>query len=83
MPLSWEEVIHALKHMHPQKVAGPDDMHAYFFYKYLHLVGDDVVLFALKVLNDGLDLLAVNHTYISLILKIQNPTVMAHYWAHY
>lgn len=28
---------------------------------------DDVVLFELKVLNEGLDLSSINHTHISLI----------------
>lgn len=52
----WEEVLHAIKHMHLQKALGPNNMRAFYIKKYWHIIGDDVVVFALKVLNWGLDL---------------------------
>lgn len=37
------------------------------------------MIVALKVLNDSLDILAINQTYISLVLKVKNPTMVAHF----
>lgn len=69
VPYSWEEGIDALKYMHLQNAPGPDGIHACSFQKYWHIIGEDVALFALKVLNQGLDLFVINHTYISHVLK--------------
>lgn len=78
MPFSREEVISALKNMHPQKVPGLDSVHACFFQQYWQVVKDNV-FFAVKVLNEGLDLSTINHAHISLVLKIKSPTMISHY----
>lgn len=36
-------------------------------------------VFALKVLNEDLDIVAINHTHIALIPKISNPGLITHF----
>lgn len=67
------------KQMQPQKSLRPNVMHVYFFQKFWHIVGKDVVFLALKVLNEGLDIAAINLTYVSLIPKTNNPSLMSHF----
>lgn len=78
-PFTKEEVISAIKHMYLEKAPCPDDMHALFFQIFWHFIGDDSFFFALEVLNEGLDIQAINHIHITLILKISNPTLMSHF----
>lgn len=49
------------------------------FKKFWHIVGHNVSLFAPKILNKGMALHAINRTFISLIPKIKDSTLMAHY----
>uniref|UniRef100_A0A2N9F204 Reverse transcriptase domain-containing protein n=1 Tax=Fagus sylvatica TaxID=28930 RepID=A0A2N9F204_FAGSY len=70
------EVVAALKQMAPLKAPGPDGLPPLFFQKYWHLIGDEVTEAVLTCLNTGKILKAINHTYITLIPKIQNPEVV-------
>ena len=67
------EVAVALKQMAPLKAPRPDGLPPLFYHKYWHLTGDEVTKAALTCLNTGKILQAVNHTYITLIPKVQNP----------
>uniref|UniRef100_A0A2N9FN80 Protein kinase domain-containing protein n=1 Tax=Fagus sylvatica TaxID=28930 RepID=A0A2N9FN80_FAGSY len=67
------EVAVALKQMAPLKAPGPDGLPPLFYHKYWHLIGDEVTKAVLTCLNTGKILQATNHTYITLIPKIQNP----------
>uniref|UniRef100_A0A2N9GI95 Reverse transcriptase domain-containing protein n=1 Tax=Fagus sylvatica TaxID=28930 RepID=A0A2N9GI95_FAGSY len=67
------EVVAALKQMAPLKAPGPDGLPPLFFQKYWHFIGDEVTEAVLTCLNSGKILKAINHTYITLIPKIQNP----------
>lgn len=42
-----EEIFTALKEMHPTKAPGPDGMPAFFFQRYFHIVGREVISFCL------------------------------------
>jgi hypothetical protein len=68
-----EEVDVALKQMAPLKAPGPDDLPPIFYQQYWHLIGKDVTTAVLTCLNSGKILKAINHTYITLIPKVQNP----------
>ncbi|KAL8150836.1 hypothetical protein V2J09_020644 [Rumex salicifolius] len=48
-----EEVIKALKQIHPFKSPGPDDMCALFFHTYWDIIGDEITEEILCVLNGG------------------------------
>lgn len=60
--------------MQPQKSLGPaDGIRVCSFQRFWHIVGEDVVLFSLKVLNEGLDITAINQTHIALAPKLTSP----------
>ena len=71
-PYTVVEVKRALFQMHPSKLLGPDDMSHFFFQKYWHIVGLDVIEAILLVLNSGHMLHKMNYTHIVLIPKKKN-----------
>ena len=73
-PFSALEVKQSLKQMKPLKAPGPDGMPPLFFKSYWSIVGNDVIEAALSVLNNGVMPANINHTFISLIPKINAPT---------
>ena len=71
-----EEVIAALKQLHPTKSPGPDGMSALFFQKYWNIVGNNVINLVLNVLNSDMPMVEINNTNIALIPKNKNPQRM-------
>ena len=72
-PFSSEEVCQAIREMAPLKAPGPDGMPPLFFQTYWTEVGMDVTQAVLSCLNSGSILKSINHTFIALIPKINNP----------
>ena len=69
-----DEVVSALKQMHPTKSPGPDGMSPIFFnQKYWDIVGSDVINCVLDALNVDVLPSGLNETYICLIPKVKNP----------
>ena len=68
-----EEVVFALKQLHPTKSPGPDGMLALFFQKYWSIVGTNVLNMVLNVLNSCMSLSEINRTNIALVPKTNNP----------
>ena len=68
-----EEIKVGLFQMGPTKAPGPDSMNAFFYQKFWHIVGDDVVSVVLYFLNNGNMLPEINHTNIVLTPKVKNP----------
>ena len=64
-----EEILTALKQMHPDKASGPDNFSALFFQKYWNMMGNKVVAACLDVLNNGAEVGNLNETYVVLIPK--------------
>lgn len=60
--------------MHPLRAPGPDGLPALFFQKYWHIVGSEVITFALGILNEAKSPECINKTFIALILKCKNPS---------
>ena len=69
-----EEVIAALKQLHPTKSLGPDGMSALFFQKYWNIVGNNVTNLVLNVLNSNMPMVEINKTNIALVPKKQESS---------
>ncbi|KAA3490135.1 reverse transcriptase [Gossypium australe] len=74
-----EEVWAALKSMGPTKALGSDGFPALFFQRYWHIVGKEVLMFCLGILNRNKDFDLVNVTEIVLIPKIPNPSTLVNF----
>ena len=72
-----EEVASAIKEMAPLKAPGLDGMPPLFYQSYWPDVGMEVTQVVLSYLNSGSILRSINHTFISLILKVKNPEKVA------
>ena len=69
----------ALFQMGPTKASGPDGMNAFFYQKFWHVVGNNIVLAVLDFLNNGNMLPDIKHTNIVLIPKVKNPERMSEF----
>jgi len=72
-PFNSHEVWRVLKSMSPFKAPGPDGFHAIFFQRYWNLVGNDVTTTVLEILNGRLHPGRLNHTFLTLIPKVEHP----------
>jgi hypothetical protein len=73
-PFQRQEMDYAIKQMAPLKASGLDGMSPIFYQNFWDSVGNDVSSAILSCLNSGSILKSINHTYITLIPKKQNPT---------
>lgn len=78
-PFILTEIQVALNQMGPLKFPGPDGFNAGFFQTYWYIVRLDVILAALKFLNEGQMDVGINYTYLVLIPKIINPSIASDY----
>ena len=74
-----EQVLAALKQMHPTKALGPNGMSAIFFQKYWDVIGNNVTSMVLNVLNCNKSIVEINKTNITLVPKTKSPTKMTEY----
>ena len=74
-----EEVLSALKQLHPYKSPSPDSMSALLFQKYWSIVGNNVTNLVLNVLNSGMSMAEINKTNIALVPKCKNPLRMTNF----
>ena len=72
-PYMMEEFEFAIKEMAPLKALEPDGMPSLFYQTYWSEVGKDISLAVLSSLNSGSLLKSIDHTFITLIPKVQNP----------
>ena len=73
--MAWEVQV-AFKQMTLLKAPGSDDMPPLFYQNYWNLVGMDVTQFVLSFLNSASLPQHLNHTFITLILKVNKPELV-------
>ncbi|XP_057249105.1 uncharacterized protein LOC104906541 [Beta vulgaris subsp. vulgaris] len=72
--VSAEEIKNAVFELAPDKAPGPDGFPPYFFQKYWSLVGNSVCHAVRAFFFSGTLLKEVNHTFITLIPKVESPS---------
>ncbi|XP_021857550.2 uncharacterized protein [Spinacia oleracea] len=72
-PYTADEVKNSLFSIPGVKAPGPDGFGSYFYKDAWHIVGDDVIIAILDMLQNGELLKEVNHTVITLIPKTKCP----------
>ena len=75
-----EEIIQAVRNMHPKKALSPNGMSTIFYQKYWDVIRDDVINTVLNVLNSNALVAALNQANIALIPKINCPSKMSEFW---
>jgi hypothetical protein len=73
------EVKKALFQMFPTKAPGPDGFPTHFFQKYWHLCGEEVTKIVIRVLKGEDSPEEINRTFIVIIPKVQNPTLLSQF----
>ena len=76
--MAWEVQV-AFKQMTLLKAPGSDDMPPLFYQNYWNLVGMDVTQFALSFLNSASLPQHLNHTFITLIQKVNKPELVSEF----
>jgi len=74
-----EEIKNALFGIGCNKSPGPDGMSAIFYQKYWHIVGPLITKAVKSFFHSGKILKQINHTFITLIPKCDNPSNTNHY----
>ena len=77
--VSGEEIKLATFDLAPDKSPGPDGFPPFFFQKYWTLVGNSVIRAVQAFFHSGILLKEVNHTFLALIPKVDNPSCANHF----
>ena len=78
-PYNREEMEVAIKQMAPLKAPGPNGMPLVFYRSFWPDIGMDVSDAVLSCLNSSTLLKSINHTFITLIPKVNNPESVAQF----
>jgi len=72
-PYRSNKVWNALKGMSSYKAPSANGFQALFFRGFWNMVGDSVIQMVLGALKGQALPITINHTYLTLILKVENP----------
>lgn len=79
MILDVEKIYSMLRKMSPEKAPGPDEMTVLYFKHFWKVVGADVICAVQDFFVNGVMLLELNCTNITLIPKIDNPSKVSQF----
>ncbi|KAI5344242.1 hypothetical protein L3X38_012119 [Prunus dulcis] len=71
--LDADEVVRAIKHIHPSKSPGPDGLIGSFYQHYWHLVGPNIIGMVQSFFHSRKLMQKLNHTHLVLIPKNASP----------
>ena len=75
-PYTREEVKRAMYNIGDLKAPGPDGLHAVFYKRFWHIIGEDLIDEVLMAMNNRNIPEGWNNTTIVLIPKVKNPEVI-------
>ena len=78
-PYSAEEVKKSLFSIGDMKAPGPDGLHAIFFKRFWHVMGEDLTKEVLEAINNRKIPAGWNETNVVLIPKVDSPEVITQY----
>jgi len=65
-------VIEAIKSLKGNSAPGSDDLSTLFYHKSWSIIGPDILIFTLDILNNGGSIADINHIFINLIPKLDS-----------
>ena len=75
-PITLEEVRLVVFNMNPDKSPGPDGFQAFFFQKCWDIIGEDLWKVIEALMNGQAILSKINHSFLTLIPKIEDPKTL-------
>uniref|UniRef100_A0A803Q138 CCHC-type domain-containing protein n=1 Tax=Cannabis sativa TaxID=3483 RepID=A0A803Q138_CANSA len=78
-PFTKDDVLQAMRVIHPHKAPGNDGMPGLFYRKFWPIIGEEVTTVCLGILNEGKSVEDINDTLICLIPKLPKPTHMSEF----
>jgi hypothetical protein len=73
LPFSQEEIENIILYLPSDKAPGPDGFNNLFFKRAWHIIREDFFKLSTDFFNHDVDLKSANHSYITLVPKIDNP----------
>ena len=78
-PYTSAEVKIALFQMFPTKAPGPDGFPAYFYQRHWDVCGEEITKAVLKIVRGEESPECINDTFLVLIPKVLNPTLLTQF----
>ncbi|GMJ07053.1 hypothetical protein HRI_004374500 [Hibiscus trionum] len=78
-PFTLDEIKEAVDGMAPLKASGLDGYPAMFYQKFWNIVGSDLSIYCMSVLNGSSEVQPINNTLIVLIPKVNTPENMTEF----
>jgi hypothetical protein len=79
LPFSLEEIENIILDLPSDKAQGPDGFSNLFFKRAWHIIREDFFKLCTDFFNHDVDLKSVNHSYITLVLKVDNPEKVSNF----